>query len=556
MSSFALSLVRFAGLASVSTLFLAVLFAPAASSVSEDDDPCSSPAVKLRSIKPFEVVAEESFYICHPTLSNGYVQCVVGRPAERRSGRIDTTEVVDEHERVCPRGLYFNSVMRACVVAPISDCAMAFAVHPPSEGQLVCESFRMTLPLAPRSVADLICHDKEKHLFIVCPANLAAAFVMQCANGTFFNQFLGRCVEKEADSDCPIDWREMEIENTLKAGQMKSSAVVSPKSACVCKALLAQKPEEEVVYAADPEVDEKFVICVREGAVVHSGECPTDLFWDDDVIACNAKSVRKPVAGCTASSAPAVAKPKPAVVLPGGGTSEDCVECEGPRGVTERQQCECRAALASSGDEVIYMCDPESPDNFLVCTNNGPVNCQPCQTGMKWNDDHQACGPVRKCAAFRCPSAEAPAAAPPKAPAQTAAPTPAPTPVPTASQYCEFFYELHPEKLNWYSAKRICEVNYGTLLTIPDLPTQNHLRSRFGSTSKDARVWIGATDSSRNGNWQWVTGEPFGFTNWYPTQPSGKNENCLQFNYKEAGAWSDEDCALNKPFICQQYICS
>ena len=188
MSSFTLSLVRFAGLASVSTLFIALLIAPTASSVSEDDDPCSSPKVKLRSIKPYEVVAEESFYICHPTLSNAYVRCVVGRPAERRSGRIDTTEVVDEHERVCPRGLFFNSVMRACVVPPLSDCAIAFAVHPPSAEHLVCASFRMTLPLAPRTVADLICHDKEKHLFIVCPANLAAAFVMQCANGTFFNQ--------------------------------------------------------------------------------------------------------------------------------------------------------------------------------------------------------------------------------------------------------------------------------------------------------------------------------------------------------------------------------
>ena len=53
----------------------------------------------------------------------------------------------------------------------------------------------------------------------------------------------------------------------------------------------------------------------------------------------------------------------------------------------------------------------------------------------------------------------------------------------------------------------MCEVYGGSLLTIPDSLTQNQLRARFGSASTSARMWIGATDSAREGLWQWVTGE-------------------------------------------------
>ena len=171
----------------VTVLFL--LLTPPTSGSNGSKDPCSSPKVELRPIKPSEEVAEESFYVCHPTQSNGFVRCVVGRPAERLSGRIETTQVIDEYEKVCDPGLYFNSAMRACVALPLSDCAVGF--YDPSAEQRLCESFHMTRPLASLVMADLICHDKEKHLFVVCPINVAHATVMKCVNGTFFNQVVG-----------------------------------------------------------------------------------------------------------------------------------------------------------------------------------------------------------------------------------------------------------------------------------------------------------------------------------------------------------------------------
>jgi len=110
--------------------------------------------------------------------------------------------------------------------------------------------------------------------------------------------------------------------------------------------------------------------------------------------------------------------------------------------------------------------------------------------------------------------------------------------------------------MNWYLAKRICEANMGTLATIPNHYTQQLLRDRYGSTSKSKRYWVGASDRNLEGNWQWVTGERFGYTNWYRNQPSMKrNEDCLGFNYYAKGAWSDEDCDTDRPFICQHLVC-
>jgi len=111
--------------------------------------------------------------------------------------------------------------------------------------------------------------------------------------------------------------------------------------------------------------------------------------------------------------------------------------------------------------------------------------------------------------------------------------------------------------MNWLSAMRVCQAMQGTLLTIPTMEVQQYLRERFGSTSKSKRVWIGASDRNREGNWEWVTGERFGFTNWYRNQPSAKrDEDCLVFNYYSKGAWADYDCSWQMPFICQYIVCA
>jgi len=130
------------------------------------------------------------------------------------------------------------------------------------------------------------------------------------------------------------------------------------------------------------------------------------------------------------------------------------------------------------------------------------------------------------------------------------------TPMPPPPPACDVYYEYHPEKMNWMSAKRVCEASQGTLATIPTMEVQSYIRERFGSSKKSKRFWLGANDRNREGSWEWVTGERFGFTNWYRSRPTYKRDyDCLQFNYG-FGMWSDEDCSLNKPFLCQYIVCA
>ena len=98
---------------------------------------------------------------------------------------------------------------------PLSDCASKFVQHRPTDQQRICDAYRLSRPTSYSAVASLICHDKEKQLFVVCPVNTASAVVVPCINGTFFNQAQGKCTKDEEQSDCPIEWKEME-KNALK----------------------------------------------------------------------------------------------------------------------------------------------------------------------------------------------------------------------------------------------------------------------------------------------------------------------------------------------------
>jgi len=55
--------------------------------------------------------------------------------------------------------------------------------------------------------------------------------------------------------------------------------------------------------------------------------------------------------------------------------------------------------------------------------------------------------------------------------------------------------------------------------------------------------WLGGFRHAGQGNWQWVSGEPFGYANWYPNQPDGygASEQRLQFyNRSTTGStWGD-----------------
>jgi hypothetical protein len=104
------------------------------------------------------------------------------------------------------------------------------------------------------------------------------------------------------------------------------------------------------------------------------------------------------------------------------------------------------------------------------------------------------------------------------------------------------FYEAIEvsEGITWTDAKTAAELAGGYLTTITS-PEENEF---VFNLIDDERFWIdNATgpwlggyqppgSPEPDGNWQWVTGEPFNYTHWRLYEPSntGGNENCLHFS--------------------------
>merc|ERR1719228_3167021 len=226
---------------------------------------------------------------------------------------------------------------------------------------------------------------------------------MNCLNGTSFSQSKQKCVEREEDSDCPMEWMEMAKEMP-KAGLMQED---DEKISCICEALLAGN-DASVVYAAHPDQKDKFLTCVRNAEGFDVCSCIPEKFWNDEAEECTSTHFRRPVPSCNASDVETPAAAEMRVPAP---AQHGCIDCD----ITPRQKCECGKYLQRTGKKVGYICDPDSEDRFLVCQADKVV-CQPCAKGMKWNSTAGACGPVRKCDAWMCVSkpTSPPVPSPPK----------------------------------------------------------------------------------------------------------------------------------------------
>lgn len=63
-----------------------------------------------------------------------------------------------------------------------------------------------------------------------------------------------------------------------------------------------------------------------------------------------------------------------------------------------------------------------------------------------------------------------------------------------------------------------------------------------------SHLWLGGTDASAEGVWTWITGESWGFTNWWPSEPNdnGGAEDYLALDFRGASsAWSWNDVSAD-----------
>ena len=88
----------------------------------------------------------------------------------------------------------------------------------------------------------------------------------------------------------------------------------------------------------------------------------------------------------------------------------------------------------------------------------------------------------------------------------------------TAPDGTKHRYQIFKGVRTWKEAKVFCEVLGGHLAT-PTTDEENQFVYRFMRDSGYLTAYFGLSDEKRVGDWIWVTGEPFEYTNWHRGEP-------------------------------------
>jgi len=117
---------------------------------------------------------------------------------------------------------------------------------------------------------------------------------------------------------------------------------------------------------------------------------------------------------------------------------------------------------------------------------------------------------------------------------------------PIGSTYEIIEGQFRGKPFTWHEAKADAEGRGGHLATITSEAEQAYIGGLVSSS--DMHLWLGGTDEDSDGNWTWVTGEAWDYSNWYPDEPNnGPGEHYLHLLGKDSlngipvvkGEWND-----------------
>lgn len=113
---------------------------------------------------------------------------------------------------------------------------------------------------------------------------------------------------------------------------------------------------------------------------------------------------------------------------------------------------------------------------------------------------------------------------------------------------------VYSNGITWDSAKQAAESTGGHLVTVTSAEESNFLRNTLLKNQEKA-YWLGAYqtgDENRQnptGNWNWVTGENWSFTDWSSVEPNNAgniDEMHLSADSRYGFQWNDEGAAISR----------
>lgn len=122
----------------------------------------------------------------------------------------------------------------------------------------------------------------------------------------------------------------------------------------------------------------------------------------------------------------------------------------------------------------------------------------------------------------------------------------------------EHQYKFFEYSMSWADAKKFCEDLGGHLATISSKEEWDFIQSK--AKANEGHFWLGATDEKLEGEWRWITGEPWEFTAWSEEYPN--TDNKADYLYISCSRdytwynWSGELSHTDKEgFICEWDYC-
>jgi hypothetical protein len=105
-------------------------------------------------------------------------------------------------------------------------------------------------------------------------------------------------------------------------------------------------------------------------------------------------------------------------------------------------------------------------------------------------------------------------------------------------------YELvNAEGITWTDARAAAQSSGWDLVTVTSAAENAFIVASVlssGSTVSRSHYWIGLSDAAVEGNYQWVSGEAFSYTNWNAGEPNNSgNEDYIAYDYVGSWGWND-----------------
>ncbi|XP_053438599.1 CD209 antigen-like [Nycticebus coucang] len=117
---------------------------------------------------------------------------------------------------------------------------------------------------------------------------------------------------------------------------------------------------------------------------------------------------------------------------------------------------------------------------------------------------------------------------------------------------CYFFSSI---QRNWHDSMTACQEVGAQLVVIKSTEEQDFLRLQV--STKDRYTWIGLSDLTHKGTWQWVDGSPLPSSltkYWNKGEPKNiGEEDCVEF---KGNGWNNHKCDVLSFWICKKSTAS